>query len=472
LKTRKNMSPTKILLLGMIFIILIGTLILKLPISNKPEKRISMLDAFFTSTSAVCVTGLVTKVPAEQFSDFGKIIIICLIQIGGLGFMTLISLILTFIGRKINLSDRIIIKESLNQDDTSGMVKLIKSVCKYAFSFEILGALLLSIRFIPQFGLKRGAFYSIFHSISAFCNAGFDILGSNSLINYGTDKLISITIMGLIIVGGLGFTVWSDIFAVLKKEIRHKLRIKRIFRKLSLHTKIVLVMTVILLISGTIIFYCLEHNSKYIMEKDSFGTKILKAAFQSTTLRTAGFASVNQTELTTASKFISICFMFIGGSPASTSGGIKTTTLAVLVLCVTSVIKGKNEINAFGKSISFEVLKRAIVIFTISILLVIFATVILLVTEISFQEERLHSNITKITAFSFIDLFFEVVSAFGTVGLTLNVTTKLSVVGKIVIAIMMLIGRLGPITISVALFKKNKEKGEEKLYPPGNILIG
>ncbi len=386
--------------------------------------------------------------------------------------MTLISLILTFIGRKINLSDRIIIKESLNQEDFSGMVQLIKRVCKYTFVFELFGTLFLALRFVPIYGAKTGVYYSIFHSISAFCNAGFDVLGTNSLINYGTDVLVNITIIGLIIVGGLGFTVWSDIFESLRQELKEKFKFKKMLKKLSLHTKIVLMMTIILLVLGTIIFYALEHNNRYVMANDNFGGKLLKSAFQSTTLRTAGFSTIDQTELTTASKFISACYMFIGGSPASTSGGIKTTTLAVLILFTISFIQGKNGTNIFGKSISFETLKRAMVIFTISILLVIFATICLLISEISFQEEKLHADITKITTFSFIDLFFEVVSAFGTVGLSLNVTARLSTVGKIIISIMMIIGRLGPITISVALFKKNREKTEEMVYPSGNVLIG
>ena len=387
--------------------------------------------------------------------------------------MTIISLILTFLGRKINLTDRILIKESLNQDNFNGMVKLIKSIFKYTLIFELLGAVFLSIRFIPQFGVGKGIFYSIFHSVSAFCNAGFDVLGRNSLINYNTDWLLNITFMCLIIIGGLGFTVWSDIFESFKKHIREKNKMKRFFKELSLHTKIVLVMTVILLISGTILFLALEHNNKFIMAEDSAKDKILKSAFQATTIRTAGFSSVNQVELTTASKLLSICYMFIGGSPASTAGGIKTTTLVVLILCITSFVRGKNEINVFGKNIPFDIIKRAIVIFTISIFIILISTIILLVSELSLQEENLTDLATKTTEFSLMDLLFETVSAFATVGLSLNVTAKLSTVGKIVISLLMIIGRLGPITISVALFKKDKEKRENELvYPKGNILIG
>ncbi len=387
--------------------------------------------------------------------------------------MTFISLILMFIGKKINLSDRIIIKESLNQDSFSGMVGLIRRIFKYTFIFETIGALILSIRFIPQYGTKTGIFYSIFHSISAFCNAGFDILGSSSLIKYSSDILINITIMSLIIIGGLGFTVWSDIFKTLKKTIKEKLKTRRMWKEFSLHTKIVLVTTAILLISGTILIYGLEHNNITTMGNDTQGTKILKSAFQSTTLRTAGFSSIEQNELTTAGKFVSICYMFVGGSPASTAGGIKTTTLAILILCVMNFILGKNEINVFKKNISFDVLRRAIVIFAISIFIIIAAILGLLVSEISLQEEMYSSQIAEFRTFSFMDIFFETISAFGTVGLSLNVTAHLTSLGKFIVSCLMIIGRLGPITISIALFKNRKEKNENSVaYPKGNIIVG
>ena len=387
--------------------------------------------------------------------------------------MTFISLILMFIGKKINLSDRIIIKESLNQDSFSGMVGLIKRIIKYTFIFELIGALLLAIRFIPEYGKRTGIFYSIFHSISAFCNAGFDILGKNSLMKYNSDVLVNITIMSLIIIGGLGFTVWSDIFKTLKKTIKEKLKIRRMWKEFSLHTKIVLITTLILLVSGTIFIYVLEHNNVTVMANDTQGTKILKSAFQSTTLRTAGFSTIDQQELTTAGKFVSICYMFVGGSPASTAGGIKTTTLAILILCVIKFILGRNEINAFKKNISFEVLRRAIVIFAISIFIIIIGIFGLLISEISMQEEMYSSIIAEFRTFDFMDIFYEVISAFGTVGLSLNVTAHLSTIGKFIVACLMIIGRLGPITISIALFKNRKEKNENLLaYPKGNVIVG
>ena len=387
--------------------------------------------------------------------------------------MTFISLILMFIGKKINLSDRIIIKESLNQDSFSGMVSLIKRIFKYTFIFELIGAILLAIRFIPEYGTKTGIFYSVFHSISAFCNAGFDIIGANSLARYSSDIFVNITIMSLIIIGGLGFTVWSDIFKTLKKTIKEKLKTRRMWKEFSLHTKIVLVTTTILLISGTILIYILEHNNITVMANDGQGTKILKSAFQSTTLRTAGFSSIEQNELTTAGKFVSICYMFVGGSPASTAGGIKTTTLAILILCVMNFIVGKNEINVFKKNISFDVLRRAIVIFAISIFIIITAVLGLLISEISLQEEMYSSQIAEFRTFSFMDIFFETISAFGTVGLSLGITAKLSALGKFIIACLMIIGRLGPITISIALFKNKKEKNENSVaYPKGNVIVG
>ena len=387
--------------------------------------------------------------------------------------MTFISLILMFIGKKINLSDRIIIKESLNQESFSGMVGLIRRIFKYTFIFELIGAIFLAIRFIPEYGTRIGIFYSIFHSISAFCNAGFDIIGTNSLVKYSSDVLINVTIMSLIIIGGLGFTVWSDIFKTMKKTIKEKLKLKRMWKELSLHTKIVITMTLILLITGTIFIYGLEHNNITVMGNDTQGTKILKSAFQSTTLRTAGFSTIEQQELTTAGKFISICYMFVGGSPASTSGGIKTTTLAILILCVINFILGKNEINVFKKNISLDIVRRVIVIFSISVFIIITSVFVLLISETSMQEQIYSSEIAEIRTFSFIDILFEVVSAFGTVGISLNVTSGLSIIGKFIVSCLMIIGRLGPITISIALFKNKKEKNENSVaYPKGNVIVG
>ena len=462
-KISKEIGPTKILLISLIAVIIIGAFLLKLPICN--NYPIKTIDSIFVATSATCVTGLTTIVPIEQFTIIGQVILLALIQIGGIGLMTLISVVIITVGKKLNLSDRIIIKESLNQDSFRGLAKLIKKICIYTFIIEAVGAGLLAIRFIPGFGLGKGIWYSIFHSISAFCNAGFDLLGNNSLISYSGDWIICLTIMFLIIIGGLGFTVWDDIITNIKN--------KKKVHNLTVHTKIVFLITAILLLMGTIFTFILECDNMQTMNGDSLGTKILKSAFQSTTLRTAGFYSIPQSELTSVSKLLSICLMFIGGSPASTAGGIKTVTLGVIILLVINYIKGRQEINIFSRKISTNAINRAIVVISISIFIVIMAISMLLITENFEKEKNMDIQHSEDINLSIVDIVFEVVSAFATVGLTLGITTQLSFAGKIIVILLMIIGRLGPITISIALFKKHKEAKQSKAqYPYGNILIG
>ena len=447
IKISKSIGPTKILLISLVLIIIIGAFILKLPICN--QKNIKTIDAIFVATSATCVTGLTTIIPIEQFTFIGQVILLALIQIGGIGLMTLISIVLITIGKKLNLSDKIIIRESLNQESFKGLASLIKKICTYTFILEAIGAIILAIKFIPDFGLKKGIWFSVFHSISAFCNAGFDLLGNSSITQYSGDWIVCLTLMMLIIIGGLGFTVWDDIVENIKNRKK--------FYQLTVHTKLVILISAILLISGTIFMFVLEFDNVQTMKNDALETKLLKSAFQATTLRTAGFCSIEQSKLTSVSKLMAVCMMFIGGSPVSTAGGIKTTTLGVIILLVISYIKGRQEINVFNKRISANAINRAIVVISISIFIIIMAISILLITE----------------KFSIGDIAFEVVSAFATVGLTLGVTSQLTFVGKIVIILLMIIGRLGPITISIALFKKHKEIKQLKAqYPQGNIIIG
>lgn len=460
---KKKIGTTKILLIALLAVIIIGTILLRLPVCNK--QPIKMIDSLFVATSAVCVTGLTTVVTIEQFSVMGQMVLLTLIQIGGIGFMTLIAILLITIGKKLNLSDKLIIKESLNQDSFKGLVKLVKKVCFYTFLIEIVGACILAIRFIPEFGIQRGIWFSVFHSVSAFCNAGFDLLGANSLMLYASDWLVCGTIMMLIIVGGLGFTVWDDII----ENIKNKKKMKH----LTVHTKLVLAITVILLISGTIFIFAFERENMQTIGKDTITTKILKSAFQSTTLRTAGFFSFPQNELTSVAKFMSMCYMFVGGSPASTAGGIKTVTLGVIVLLVINYIKGRQDTNIFNTKISQGGINRAIIVFAISIFIVITSISLLLITEDMEIENNINQGMAEYFKLSFIDIAFEAVSAFATVGLTLGITTKLTLAGRLVIIVLMIIGRLGPITISIALFKKHKETKQSKIqYPQGNILIG
>ena len=460
---KKKIGATKILLISLLGVIIIGTILLSLPICNK--KPIKMIDSLFVATSAVCVTGLTTVVPIEQFSVIGQMVLLALIQIGGIGFMTLIAIVIIIIGKKLNLSDKLIIKESLNQESFKGLVKLVKKVCLYTFIIETVGASILAIRFIPQYGIQRGIWFSVFHSISAFCNAGFDLFGANSLIPYASDWLVCGTIMMLIIIGGLGFTVWDDII----ENTKNKKKIK----SLTVHTKLVLLITTILLISGTIFIFIFERANMQTIGNDTIAIKILKSAFQSTTLRTAGFFSFPQNELTSVAKFMSMSYMFVGGSPASTAGGIKTVTLGVIILLVINYIKGRQDTNIFNNKISQGSINRAIIVFAISIFIVITSISLLLITEDMKIENNINNGMAEYFKLSFIDIAFEAMSAFATVGLTLGITTKLTLAGRLIIIALMIIGRLGPITISIALFKKHKETKQSKIqYPQGNILIG
>ena len=356
--------------------------------------------------------------------------------------MSFLVMFLMAMGRKINLSDRLILKESLNQENFNSVIKLLKRIFKYTIFFELIGAVILSTIFVPQFGLEKGLFYSVFHSISAFCNAGIDILGDNSIINYSNNYLLSITIMSLIIIGGLGFTVWVDISDAIKKRKKDKLSYRKLIKELTLHTKLVLLTTIILLISGTLLIYCFEYNNITTIGTNSNNEKLLKAAFQSTTLRTAGFSSINQKEMTTVTKLISICYMFVGGSPGSTAGGIKNVTSLVVILLIISYMKDKEKINIFKRNIPESTIRRAIVVFAISIFIVIMATIALLLSESFHKEEILYSDIASFYTVSFMEVVFEVVSAFGTVGLSLGITSSLSYMGKIIIILLMIIGRL------------------------------
>ena len=437
---KAKLNPTRSLVIGIVIIILLGGIILNLPICN--NRPIKFIDALFVSTTSVCVTGLTTVVIAEQFSIVGQIVIMILIQIGGLGLMSFLVLLLMVMGKKVNLSDRLILKESLNQNSFNTVTNLLIRIFKYTIFFEICGAILFSITFIPEYGIEKGIFYSMFHSISAFCNAGIDIIGNNSFINYSNNFIVNITIMLLIIIGGLGFTVWEDIANALKKRIKEKLSYKKLIRELKLHTKIVIITTIVLLVTGTLLIFIFEFNNNTTMANDSIGGKLLKSAFQSTTLRTAGFASINQNEMTTVTKLISLCYMFIGGSPGSTAGGIKNVTMFIIILMILTYMKDKEKINIFQKNIPESVIRRAIVVFAISIVLVIFATVALLLSETFLREELLASDIASLYNISFMDVVFEVISAFGTVGLTLGITSSLSFTGKIIIICLMIIGRL------------------------------
>lgn len=454
-------GPPHIIVFSFFIVILIGTFLLNLPIASKSGESIGFIDAMFTATSAVCVTGLVVVNTYFHWTLFGKIIILLLIQIGGLGFMSLFTIILVFLGKRITLKGRILIQESFNLATFKGIVMFLKKIIRVTFIIEGIGAVILSLRFIPEYSVKGGIFRGIFHSISAFCNAGFDILGSNSLIPYSTDYIINITIMLLIILGGLGFTVLIDINNYIRYKINKFRKNKTKLFVMSLHSKLALTVTAILILLGMVLTFIIEYNNPKTLANLRFDQKLLVSLFQSVTLRTAGFDAIGQADLNYGSKFLAIILMAIGGSPGGTAGGIKTVTIGVLVLAVISVIRGKDSIIAFKKTISISTIQKSLAIIIMMMTLIFTATIILTMTEKGIGIQ-----------FDFIDILYEVSSALGTVGLSTGITSSLSFVGKIVIILCMFIGRLGPITIILALSFRKRSKKNVIHYPEEKVIVG
>jgi len=431
------LSPGQMMVAGFGFLILLGAVLLTSPLSSANGTSTSFIDALFTATSAVCVTGLVVVDTSIHWSIFGKVVIILLIQVGGLGFMTLGTLVALIFGKKINLRQRILIKEALNQDELSGSVKLIKRVLKYTMVIEGMGALILSFAFIPQFGFLKGIGYSIFTSISSFCNAGFDLMGSisgeySSIVSYYNRPLIVFTISALIILGGIGFPVIINIVN------------KRHLKKLSLNSKMALVTTAILIVGGFLMIFLGEVG--HALHGMTLWEKFQVAFFQSVTTRTAGYATIDLTQFRESTLFVMIILMFIGASPASTGGGIKTTTAAVLFIAVKSFIKNENEITVQHKRINVFTFRKAL------------GGVYLL----SITQDPKH--------FDLLSNSFEVSSALATVGLSLAGSYHLNSVGKVIIMVLMFTGRVGSLTIFTAFISENKRMRVR--YPEAKVLVG
>lgn len=443
---RKWFNPTQILVVGFAMTILVGALILMTPLSSASGQWTDFVSALFTATSAVCVTGLIVVDTGTYWSGFGQFVIIALIQIGGLGFMTFTTLAFFIARKRIGLKERMVLQEGFNAYNLGGIVKYTKYVLFYTFIVELIGAVFLTIGFAPDYGLGRGIVMGVFHSISSFCNAGFDLIGNyRSITGYVDNYIITITIGTLIVIGGLGFFVASDIFK------------KRSFKKLAIHTKLVLIVNTSLLLMGMILFFIFEYNNPETIKNLPLDVKILASWFQSVTPRTAGYNSLDLASMTTASSFLTIILMFIGASPGSTGGGIKTTTFAAILLTVVSVLKGKDETEVFRKTIPMNIIKRALSVVCIALLVVTISVAIL-----SFTEDA-----------SFLEICYEVASGFATVGLTMGITQELTTVGRLVIILTMFIGRLGPLTIALAIaqLQSSSSKGKYK-YPDGDILVG
>lgn len=455
-KKIKHPSPTRRIALSFALVILIGSLILSLPICNQGPK-ISYIDHLFMATTATCVTGLVTSVVVEQYSLIGQFVILGLIQIGGLGFLTIMSVFIVWMKKRLSYTNKLIMQEALNQDSLNHIGLYIRRVITYTLMFETLGACLLSIVFIPDYGVMKGTYYAIFHAISAFCNAGIDLLGANSLVSYSNNLIVNATICFLIFAGGLGFIVWTDIFHVYHKtkERFRYFKLKNFIKNLSLHSKIVLVTTFILIISGALMFFGLEYDGA--LQGRSMQEMTLVSIFQSITLRTAGFFTTNIGPLTDATKFIMCFYMFIGGSPAGTAGGIKTVTAVISYCFIRANVRGEKHISIMKRTLDDSLISRATSILMISVVICLAGAFTLSITE----------------NFDFIDILFEVVSAFATVGLSAGITPELSAIGKLIIIVIMFIGRIGPVTMVLVFAKKHMMmKGKDILYAKGNVLIG
>lgn len=445
---KKSLSPIQIIMGAFLLVILAGSLLLSLPVSSASGKAVGYIDALFTATTSTCVTGLVTLPTVTTWSFFGQLVILILIQIGGLGVITVLTGLMLLMKRKLGIGDRILIGESFNLNSLDGMVRLVKKVITITLIIEGIGALLYMSVFVPEFGL-RGIWISIFTSVSAFCNAGIDIIAENSLCSYALNPVINITTMLLIIFGGIGFIVLLDIGKMLKNKKR------RHFKFLSLHSKIVLSVTSFLIIAGATLFFIFEYNNPLSIKEFSVPEKIMVSLFQSVTTRTAGFATIAQENLTNASAFWTMLLMFVGGSPAGTAGGIKTVTLFVLFANARAVVRNKRTVDAFDRQLSVDAIKRAEAVFVTSLFIVIASTLFL-------------------SAFSdrgFLDIIYETVSATATVGLSRNFTGTLNAVGKIIIIMTMYLGRVGPISLAFA-FAANKKSENVIINPVEEISIG
>ncbi|MEH7085920.1 TrkH family potassium uptake protein [Neobacillus drentensis] len=444
LRKKKYIDPPKILVLGFGLIILLGSFLLTLPFSTTNGEGLSFLNALFTATSATCVTGLVVVDTRTTFTVAGQVIILCMIQVGGLGFMTFATFFAFLLGKRISLKERILLQESLNNLSMEGIVRLAQRILIFTALIEFTGALLLSIRFSFDMDIGKAIYFGIFHSVSNFNNAGFDLMGEfHSLTGYVDDPTVTLTISSLIILGGIGFIVMNELFEY------------RISKRLSLHTKIVLMTSITLLAVGTAGIFLLEYSNGLTLKPLSLSGKILGSFFQSVTARTAGANTLNIGDLTQSSLLLIILLMFVGASPGSTGGGIKTTTFTTLIGAVWSQIRGKEDVIFYRQRIEYETIYKALTVTFSGIFLVVVMSLILTISE--------HGQ-------DFLAILFEVTSAFATVGLSMGLTPELSPLGKTLIIFTMFAGRVGPLTIAYAVtIRRNPDAFR---YPKGKITIG
>ena len=446
-----DLSTTQKIMLSFLAAIFIGSVLLALPISSASGEAVPYIDALFTATTSVCVTGLVTLPTVSAWSLFGHIVILFLIQIGGLGVITILSGFAVGLQKRMGISDSMLIQDAFNLNTLSGLKEFIKKVIFGTFFVEGIGALFYMFVFVPEFGVK-GIWISIFNSISAFCNAGIDIISQNSLCDYVHNPIVNFVTIGLIIVSGIGYIVWWDLLRVMKniKKLKWKC-----FRNLTLHSKIALSSTGILIFAGTLLIFLFEYNNPLTIGEFTIWQKLQASLFQSVTTRTAGFATIPQQNLGNASSMVSLFLMFIGGSPVGTAGGVKTVTIAILFMSALATIQNKNDVSFFHRSISKQAVSKAAAVVSMSFLIMFTSTILL-------------SAVTNADA---LDLLFETVSATATVGLSRNLTSVLNTAGKIIIIITMYLGRIGPISLAIA-FNSRKEKQNIIKNPTEKISVG
>lgn len=445
-RVRKRLSPVQLIAAGFFILILFGGSLLTLPFFSRSGESTHFIDALFTATSAVCVTGLTTLNTAEHWNSAGQFLIMTLIEIGGLGFMMIPILFFAIAKKKISFSMRIVLKEALNLEEMSGVIKLMIYILKFAVVIQVIGAVALSVVFIPEFGWAKGIWFSIFHAVSSFCNAGFDLLG-DSLLADQTNVYLIMVVSALIIAGGLGFIVWRDILSY------HRVK------KITLHSKVALSVTALLLIGGFILFLITERNGLTLV-KGTFTERLANTFFMSVTPRTAGYYSIDYLQMSHAGLILTMFLMYIGGTSGSTAGGLKTTTLGILLIQMHAMFKGKTRAEALGRTIRQAAVLRALTLFFVTLSLCVVAIMVLSVTE----------TIPKTSGIEYIA--FEVFSAFGTVGLTMGLTPDLTLIGKLVIISLMYIGRVGIMTVVFSLLVKANRAEANYKYPEESIMLG
>lgn len=453
---KTTFNTNLIILNGFLVALLVGTILLMLPVSSASGNGTDFITALFTATTSLCVTGLVVVPTYAYWSIFGKVIILILIQLGGLGIISFTIGFLIIIGKKISLKERKMIQESYNLDSAQGVLKILRKIFGITVKIEGIGAILYSIQFIPEYGIVKGICYSVFHSVSAFCNAGIDIIGNDSLVKYHGNVLVNFTTVMLIICGGIGFIVWLDIGGIISEIRNKKLSPNKFIERMKLHTKLVLITTAILVGGGFLFILLFEYNNPDTLGNMTFGNKCLAALFEAVTLRTAGFITVPQAGFRDGTFMIMCGLMIVGGSPFGTAGGIKTTTLALIFLLTWSTIKGKEDIEVCRRRINKQNVRSAVAIGTI--VLSILAVAIM---ALSFTEDAPLKVIT-----------FEAVSALGTVGLSMDFTASLTAIGKLIIIVLMFFGRVGPITIAMAMAGRARKDRKITNYPEKRVMIG